>query len=163
MAELIRLAGSRGLEETMARFARVAEWLSEPEHEGFMRAFWEWLRLVQVPAQCPGLVLPALVNWREAKTMLNQAAKDWSLPYREQGRAEGRAEGQAELMRRMAARKFDAATAERLAERLAGIPDPERLAEVGEWLLECEHGDELLGRVERLCAASAAGDGPSRG
>ena len=73
------------------------------------------------------------------------------------------AEGQAELMRRMAARKFDAATAERLSERLAGITDPERLAEVGEWLLECEHGDELLGRVARLCAASAPGDGSSRG
>ena len=93
--------------------------------------------------------------------MLNQAAKDWSAPYRE----EGRAEGQAELVRRMAARKFDAATAERLAERLAGITDPERLAEVGEWLLECEHGDELLDRVAGLCgtATSAPGDGSSRG
>ena len=159
MAVLIRLARSRGLEETLARFAGVAEWLSEPEHEGFMRALWEWLRQVQVPAHCPGLRLPALVNWREANTMLSQAAKDWSVPYRE----EGRAEGQALLMRRLAARKFDPATAERLAERLAGITDPERLAEVGEWLLECEHGDELLKRVERLCAVSAAGDGPARG
>ena len=159
MAVLIRLARSRGLEETLARFAGVAEWLSEPEHEGFMRALWEWLRQVQVPAYCPGLRLPALVNWREANTMLSQAAKDWSVPYRE----EGRAEGQALLMRRLAARKFDPATAERLAERLAGITDPERLAEVGEWLLECEHGDELLKRVERLCAVSAAGDGPARG
>ena len=60
-------------------------------------------------------------------------------------------------------RKFDAATAERLAERLAGIADPGRLAGVGEWLLECEHGDELLGRVERLCAIRAPGDAPSRG
>ena len=82
---------------------------------------------------------------------------------RVEGRTEGQAEGQAELMRRLAARKFDAVIAARLAERLAGITDPERLAEVGEWLLECEHGDELLGRVERLCAASAPGDGPSRG
>ena len=79
------------------------------------------------------------------------------------GRAEGRAEGQTEVMRRMAARKFDAETAQRLAERLAEIADPERVAEVGEWLIECEHGDELIQRVERLCGTSAAGDGPSRG
>ena len=63
----------------------------------------------------------------------------------------------------MAARKFDAGTAQRLAERLAEIADPERVAEIGEWLIECEHGDELLERVESLCGTSAAGDGPSRG
>ena len=179
MAELIRLARSRGLDETMATFEGVAEWLSEPEHEGFMRALWEWLRRVQVPAHCPGLVLPALVNWRESKTMLNEAVKDWSLPYREQGRAEGRiegfveglaegriesfVEGLAEIMRRQATRKFDAATAERLAERMAEIPDRDRALEIGEWIIECEDGDELLRRVEDLCGSSTAEDGPARG
>ena len=159
MAELIRLARSRGLDEMAATYAGVVEWLSGPEHEGFVRALWEWLRQVQVPAHCPGLMLPALMNWRESKTMLNEAVKDWSLPYREQGRAEG----QAELMRRMAARKFDAATAERLAERMAEIAQPDRLAEVGEWIIECEDGAELLRRVEDLCATSTAEDGPARG
>ena len=163
MAALIRLARSRGLDETLVRFAGIAEWLSEPEHEGFMRALWEWLRLVQVPAYCPGLMLPALVNWRESRTMLNQAAKDWSLPYREEGRAEGRIEGGAEIMRRQAARKFDAATAAQLAERMAEIAQPDRLAEVGEWIIECEDGAELLRRVEDLCGSSTAEDGSARG
>ena len=66
-------------------------------------------------------------------------------------------------MCRMAARKFDAATAERLAGHLARMSEPEQMGEVGEWLLECEHGEELLQRVERLCAASVDGDTSSRG
>ena len=163
VAELIRLARSRDLKEAVTIFRGLAEWLSEPEHEGLIRAFWEWLRRVLVPAHCPGLMLPALVNWRESKTMLNEAVKDWSLPYREEGRAEGRVEGQAELMRRLAARKFDAATAERLAERLAEFPDRDRALEIGEWIIECEDGAELLRRVEGLCGSSTAEDGPARG
>ena len=71
-----------------------------------------------------------------------------------------RKEGQAGVMHRMAARKFDAATAERLAGRLAEIADPARMEEIGEWLIECEHGDELLARVERLRASTASVDGP---
>ena len=118
---------------------------------------------VHLPAQGLDVELPALKNWREAGTMMNEAVNDWTAPWREEGRAEGRAQGQTEVMRRIAARKFDAETAQRLAERLAEIADPEQVAEVGEWLIECEHGDELIQRVERLCGTSAAGDGPSRG
>ena len=163
VASLIRLARSRGLKEMATMFVGLAEWLSEPEHEGLIRAFWEWLDQVHLPVQGLEVKLPALKNWREAGTMMNEAVKDWTVPWREEGRAEGRAEGQTEVMRRQAARKFDAETAERLAEQLEAIPDPERLGEVGEWLIECEHGDELLDRVARLCGIPAAGDGPSRG
>ena len=165
VAELIRLARSRGLKEMATIFVGLAEWLSEPEHEheGLIRAFWEWLDNVHLPAQGLDVELPALKNWREAGTMMNEAVNDWTAPWREESRAEGRAQGQTEVMRRIAARKFDAETAERLAERLAEIANPERLGEVGEWLIECEHGDELLQRVERLCGTSADGDGPSRG
>ena len=51
-----------------------------------------------------------------------------------------------DLLRRLAARKFDAGTAERLAGLLARIDDPERLAEAGDWIIECASGDELIGR-----------------
>ena len=61
-------------------------------------------------------------------------------------------------------RKYGAETAERLGGKLAEIADAERTVEVGEWLLECEDGGELLERVERLCASpGAAGDDPSPG
>ena len=76
----------------------------------------------------------------------------------EQGREEARAVPRA-LLGRQVARKFGAATAQVLAARLAGIADPDRLCEIGEWIIECEDGTELLARVERLRGASAAGDG----
>ena len=71
---------------------------------------------------------------------------------RAEGRTEGRAEGLAEeraLLCRQAARKFGAGTGERLTGLLDGLTDPERLAEVGEWLIECETEAELLGRVKQ--------------
>ena len=63
-----------------------------------------------------------------------------------QGREQGLAHERA-LLRRMAASRFGRDTAERLGAVLAGIPDPERLAEVGEWLVRCETGDAFLSRV----------------
>ena len=66
------------------------------------------------------------------------------------GKAKGKAEGIAEeraLLRRLAVRKFDADTAERLSGLLDGVTDPERLAGIGEWIIECETGAELLARA----------------
>ena len=180
VAELVRIARSRGPKESAVAFAALAEWLSEPEHDALMRAFWQWLGRVHLPAHHVDVVLPPLKNWREAVTKMDDVLEDWRVPIEEQarakgeaegrakgeaegrakgeaqGRAEGRMQGQADAMRWLAARKFDAVTAERLAGRLAEIADPERMEEIGEWLIECDDGAELLERVERLCAA---GDG----
>ena len=65
----------------------------------------------------------------------------------ERGREEG-LEHERFLLRRMAASRFGAGTAERLSEVLAHISEPERMAEVGEWLVRCDTGAELLARVE---------------
>ena len=64
----------------------------------------------------------------------------------EQGRAQGIEQGRA-LLCRLAARKFDAAAGEGLAAALAGVADPDRLAQVGDWIIECETGADLLARV----------------
>ena len=71
---------------------------------------------------------------------------------RAEGRTEGRAEGRAEqraLLRGQAARRFGARTAEGLAGLLAGIDDPAHLAEVGDWIVVCATGAELLDRCSR--------------
>ena len=47
----------------------------------------------------------------------------------------------------MAARKFDDDTAQRLAVLLEQTADPDRLAQAGGWIIECETGAELLDRV----------------
>ena len=73
----------------------------------------------------------------------------------EQGRAEGVEQGRAEgveqervLLRRLTERKFGVETAGRLAALLSGIEDPKRLADVGDWIIDCASGDELIARVE---------------
>ena len=156
VAELIRMARTRDLKKVSAAFADLAGRLSEPEHEGLIRAFLQWLERVHLPARDVKLVFPPLEDWREAATMFDDELESWNMLVLE----EGRIQGQANVMCRMAARKFDAATAERLAGRLAEVADPARMEEIGEWLIECEHGDELLARVERLRANAPGGDSP---
>ena len=51
------------------------------------------------------------------------------------------------LLCRLAARKLDASAAENLAAALGAVTDPERLARVGEWIIDCATAPELLGRV----------------
>ena len=66
----------------------------------------------------------------------------------ERGRAEVRAEERA-LLCRQAAYRFDHATAEQLASLLEPEADPNRLAQVGIWIIECQSGADLLDRVAR--------------
>lgn len=94
---------------------------------------------------------------------LEERVAQWHKPYIEQGREEGRAEGislgreegarearqeavdqQRQLLRRQVAVRFGAAAADRVSRALATESDPERLADVGEAILRCATGDELL-------------------
>ena len=86
-----------------------------------------------------------------------------------QGRAEGIRQGRAagvrqgldherELLRRQAALRFGVDTAEPLSGMLDGITDPDRLAEVGEWIVRCNAESEFRARVELGCLPGP-GDG----
>ena len=52
------------------------------------------------------------------------------------------------LLSRQAARKFGAGTGARLAALLAGLADPGRLAEIGDLVVDCADGAELLARAQ---------------
>ena len=99
--------------------------------------------------------------------MLEERVKEWTAEWVEEGRRKGLEQGlerglergilqgiarEAELLRRLVMRKFDAPTAERLSAMLEGVDDPEELARVGEWIIECATGAELLDRVGRRSA-----------
>ena len=88
--------------------------------------------------------------------MLEETVREWTADWvaegREQGLEQGREQGLEQgraLLCRLAARKFDTATGERLSAVLAEVADPDRLAEVGDWIIECGTADELLARVAR--------------
>ncbi len=87
------------------------------------------------------------------KQWLQEGREQGVVEGREQGHAQGVAEGreqgvdqQRALLCRQAAARFDADTAARLADLLAPIADPERLAEVGDWLVRCDTPAEFLAR-----------------
>ena len=78
--------------------------------------------------------------------MLEETVREWTREWLEQGIEQGRREERA-LLCRLAARKFDDGAAEGLAAALAGVTDPDRLARVGDWIIECATASELLARV----------------
>ena len=107
---------------------------------------YEWAR--HSPLTHDGETLPPLrvmEGGGDMATLHEARAREWEARWFQQGQAEGRRV----LICRQAARKFDAETADRLSGVLDGLADVERLAEVGEWIIECETGDELLDRAER--------------
>ena len=66
-----------------------------------------------------------------------------------EGLGRGRMEGRATLVCRLARLKFGARTAERLSGLLDEIADPEAIARIGDQIIECETGEELLARAGR--------------
>ena len=82
----------------------------------------------------------------------------WFEGARAEGKAEGKAEGRTEgealflareraLLRRQATLRFGAGTGDQLMALLAEVADHDRLAEVGEWIVQCEDGTALLARA----------------
>ena len=80
---------------------------------------------------------------------------EWEAEFLQEGRKAGLEEGWAAdrcLLRRQAVRRFDAATGEALFGMLADVRDAERFAEVGEFIVDCATGPELLDLVRQTRA-----------
>ena len=132
------------------------------------QAFRAWVAQVLLPRRFHGVRPESLPRLEEVRTMLEETVREWTAEWvaegreqgleqgreqgleqgREQGLEQGRAEERA-LLCRLAARKFDGAAARRLAAALAEVGDAERLAEVGDWIIECGTAAELLARAAR--------------
>ena len=48
----------------------------------------------------------------------------------------------------MTERKFDPATAQEFARRIASVSDTKRFTEVGVWIIDCKTGAELLEKLD---------------
>ncbi len=117
-----------------------------------------------------GLALPPLADYermlaqekgaREMTTLMEARLQEWhdnaiAQGVRQgvrqglrQGIRQGVQQGQADLLRRLVERRFDGETARRLSALLDGA-DADRLIEVGDWIVECGSGDELLERLRQ--------------
>ena len=122
--------------------------LRERRDDELAQAFRAWVAQVLLPRRFRGTAPESLPRLEEVQTMLEETVREWTADWVAEGLEQGRAEERA-LLCRQAARKFDAATAQRLSAALAEVTDPERLAEVGDWIIECGTAAELLTRVAR--------------
>ena len=95
--------------------------------------------------------------------MLAERAKEWTEQWFAEGREEGLQEGleqgraqglerglqhQRDMAVRQARLRFGDAISERLSPILGRIADPMALAKVGDWVVQCRDGAELLARAE---------------
>ena len=152
-AALVGLENSGSAKSLSKVLAALSDWLRDSEDDELRRAFAEWVRQVVLPGRFPGAALPVAQALEGGGGMLAESVKEWTEQWLREGREQGLERGRAEeraLLCRLAARKFDAETAEGLAGLLDRLTDPERLAEVGEWIIESGTGVELLDRAERL-------------
>ena len=165
-AALIRLESASG-DDVPRLLAEAFQRWSGPESAGLRRGFHA--RAGHLLRQ-QGLALPPLADYermlaqeqgaREMTTLMEARLQEWhdntiAQGVRQgiqqgvqQGLRQGVHQGQADLLRRQAERRFDAETAQRLSALLEGA-DADRLIDVGDWIVECGSGDELLERVRQ--------------
>ena len=153
VSALILLENSHTPAELERALDALLAWVPGPGERELKRAFGEWIRQVLLRGRFPEATLERTAELEEMRTMLEEQVQEWTRQWfeegREQGLEHGISQGQRALLRRQAAWKFDAETVERLSELLNGLSNPERLAEIGEWIIECETGAELLERAGR--------------
>ena len=160
VSALVALENSGSAESLAKVLAALSGWLRSPEDDELRRAFAEWVRWM-APRRYGETAPPVAQALEGGGAMLAERMKEWTEEWLREGREQGlelglergiergRAEERA-LLCRLAERKFDAETAERLSGMLDRCSDPERLAMIGEWIIECGAGTELLDRAERL-------------
>ena len=155
-----QIALERGSVESIGPLLRrVAALLAGEEHASLRRAFAE-LTMRMVARSATARDHPELATALRAAeeagglSAMGAVLGDRIDAYVEAGVARGRAEGleqglerEREILSRQAERKFGAEAGARLAALLAEVADPERLAAVGDLVIDCADGAELLARA----------------
>ena len=168
MSAVVGLEQSRSLSEVARVAEELAAWLPDQQ---VRRAFADWMRQIVERLVPSGAELPPIRKLEEVSMTLVERAAEWSKEWQKEGLERGLEQGieqgieqglehERALLCRMTAARFGVATAERLAELLAPITDTERLAEVGDWLVQCGTGADFLARVG---TAPAGGSGVAAG
>ena len=155
---LIGFENSRSPEDLGRAVSALLGWLRGPEDGELKRAFLQLALRVALPdgvrAEDLSPMAPRLEQLEEEPAMLAERVQEWYREAREQGVEQGRAEERA-LLCRQAARKFDAGTGARLSGLLDRFTAPGQLGEVGDWIIECDTGADLLARAERMARPSS--------
>ena len=147
VSALIGLEKTRDAADLREALKVLFDLLRRQKDDALTQAFVTWLHQgLRHAGRLPADEEDPLAQLRETQTMLEETVREWTREWLAKGIEQGRREERA-LLCRQAARKFDAGAAEGLAAALAGVTDPDRLARVGDWIIECATGSELLARV----------------
>ena len=153
-----RLLRSEGPEELLGRLVEGLREFPGPSDEGFREALHTWaqaLRERMMPGSDglpPREELERSQGAEEMTTLIEANFDKWKAGLVQQGIAQGRTEARADQraqLGRLAGRKFGGGAGERLSALIEGESDPERLAEVGDWIIDCGSEAELLARAGR--------------
>ena len=135
------------------RVRELGEWLAEAGKPGLTRSFDLWLGVL---GRKWGVELPSIREYEEVSAVLLEKIDRWEAEILEQGIEQGIERGvergierERALLHRLAERRFGPAAAERLSALLAGVTDADRLAEAGEWIVDCATTADFLARVSR--------------
>ena len=167
----VRLQAAATPQELLPRLLEEFARFPGAENEAFRRALHAWARALWSDKTGGAADFPAFEELERTKgaimTTVAEAAWDrWEAKVMakgfeqgvergvRRGIAQGRAEGGAQIISRQAALRFGTGAAERLAGLLEGLTEQEDLDRVGDWILQCDSGDELLSRVSSLPANS---------
>ena len=158
MAATVRLQGSATAGELLPRLLTEARRFAGEERRAFRQALHAWAKALWAHMMGAEAAFPSFEELEQEKesemtTMLLARWERHDASVRAEGRELGRAD---ERLRRQAALKFGTGTAERLSDGLSTLVSREDLDRVGDWIIECESGEELLARV-RSAVASESG------
>ena len=132
----------------MALAKRALEWEEEYGRQGFEKGLKQGLEQGLEQGEKRGIERGQAQGFEQAGGERTSRAT-WSGI--ERGQAQGFEQGLAaerELLRRLATRKFGAAAGDALVRHLADISDPDRLAGIGERIVDCGTGAELIERLD---------------
>ena len=157
VSALIGLEGGRDEETLARRLAAAFERYGGADEAGLREGFY--FRVKDQLRRHGGAGLPPLADLEcalaerrggDMTTVLGANIKAWRSKWEDRGRMEGIEQGRADeraLLCRLAAKRFGAETGQRLSGLLEGFGAAEELTAVGDWILDCETGADLLGRV----------------
>ena len=155
MTAVVGLEQSRSPEDLVRVVDALRERLRGARDNELRQAFAEWvLRLAR--RLTPGEEeLPPVRTLEDVRMTLEERVAQWPKQWFQEGREEGLEEGLEQglehervLLCRQATSRFGAVTAEHLSGALARIADSNRLADIGDWLVRCDTGEEFLARVD---------------
>ena len=156
-------------EQTPAILCRVGTVLADPEHDGLRAAFGQWA--CQAWFKDGGLLaggdealrgkldkLAEAGNLEAMALLADQEGEERrilkSRRHLARFKVRSRLQGIEEVLAHQTTRRFGADTAERLSALLAGVSAPDRMTEVGDAVIECDTGGELLSAAERIVGAA---------